>query len=122
MLTLILGASPNPDRYAFLAQQRLMAAGHGVLPVSPKGGEILGVPVVSDLAAVIAAGTKVDTVTLYIGPERLKPMAADLIALAPRRVIFNPGTEDEAVEAQLKQAGIVTQEACTLVLLGTGQY
>lgn len=122
MLTLILGASPNPQRYAFLAQERLMAAGHAVLPVSPKGGEILGVPVVRDLAQVLAAGARVDTVTLYVGPDRLKPMAADLAALAPRRVIFNPGTEDADMEAALRQAGIETQEACTLVLLGTGQY
>lgn len=122
MLTLILGASPNPDRYAYLAQERLMAAGHAVLPVSPKGGEVLGVPVVRDLAQAKASGAKVDTVTLYVGPERLKPMVSDLIALAPRRVIFNPGTEDAEVEAQLRQAGIRTQEACTLVLLGTGQY
>ncbi len=122
MLTLILGASPNPQRYAFLAQQRLMAAGHAVLPVSPKGGEILGVPVARDLAQVLAAGARVDTVTLYVGPDRLKPMAADLAALAPRRVIFNPGTEDADMEAALRQAGIETQEACTLVLLGTGQY
>ncbi len=122
MLTLILGASSNPDRYAFLAQQRLMAAGHAVLPVSPKGGEVLGAAVARDLAEVLAAGSKVDTVTLYVGPDRLRPMVADLSALAPRRVIFNPGTEDAAIEAQLRQAGIVTQEACTLVLLGTGQY
>jgi len=122
MTTLILGASPSPDRYAHLAQERLMSAGYAVLPVSPKGGEILGVPVVRDLAQVLASKAKVDTVTLYVGPDRLKPMVAELIALAPRRVIFNPGTEDEEAEAQLRQAGVVVQEACTLVLLGTGMY
>lgn len=124
MLTLVLGASANPDRYAHLAQQRLMAAGHEVVLVSPKGGQVLGVPVWRDLTEAKAQlqGRQVDTVAVYVGPERLRPMAADLAALAPRRVILNPGTEDAEVAATLRTGGVKVQEACTLVLLGTGAY
>jgi predicted CoA-binding protein len=115
----VLGASNNPERIAYQAVSRLLERGHDVIAVSPKGGEILGQPVLPNLGAVTRA---VDTVTLYVGPDRQAPLLADIIALQPRRVIFNPGTENPAVYPQLRQAGIATEEACTLVLLSTHQF
>ena len=115
----ILGASANPERYARKAFDLLRMHGHRVVPVNPGLTAIDGVPVVPSLAAVSGP---VDTLTLYLGPERLEPLTADIVALRPGRVIFNPGTESATVQAALDAAGISWQEACTLVLLRTGQF
>lgn len=115
----IVGASPKPERYAHMAQQLLQRHGHRVVLVHPQYQQIDGISVAATLAQI---QSPVDTVTMYVGPERSAEMAADLIALKPRRVIFNPGTEAPALERQLAQAGIATEHACTLVLLKTGQF
>lgn len=115
----ILGASANPERYARKAFDLLRMHGHRVVPVNPGLTAIDGVPVVPSLAAISGP---VDTLTLYVGPERLEPLTADIVALRPGRVIFNPGTESATVQAALDAAGISWQEACTLVLLRTGQF
>ena len=115
----ILGASDKPDRYAHKAQLLLQQHGHEVVPVHPRLTHIEGVPVVADLAAV--AGP-VDTVTMYVGPAISSGLTDKLIALKPRRVLFNPGSENPALAAALGQAGIQVEEACTLVLLHTGQF
>lgn len=115
----VLGASDNPERIAYQALSRLLNKGYEVLPVSPKGGEILGQPVLPNLAAI---QKPVDTLTLYVGPDRQAAMLDDIVALHPRRVIFNPGTENEAAYPILRQAGIEVEEACTLVLLSTNQF
>jgi len=115
----ILGASEKEDRYANKAQQRLLQHGYSVLPVTPTGKSILGVPSVKNI---IDIKKPVDTVTLYVGPKILAEQIDDLVKLKPRRVIFNPGTEDAALQKQLEQAGIHTVEACTLVLLSTDQF
>src|SRR5689334_4949587 len=96
----VLGASDKPDRIAYQAMQRLLKQNHEVFPVSPKGGEILGQRV---LPTVLAIGRPVDTVTLYVGPDRQAPLLDDLVALKPRRVIFNPGTENPAAYSRLQQ-------------------
>jgi hypothetical protein len=116
---LILGASDNPERYAYKAFHSLRAAGHTVIPVNPRLAAIEGVACLPDLAAVTGP---VDTVTLYVRPEIVRPMTAALVALKPRRVIFNPGTEDVEIETQLQKSGIATLRACTLVLLKTKQF
>jgi predicted CoA-binding protein len=115
----VLGASDNPERTAYQAVERLLRNHHQVIPVSPKGGEILGLPVVSALGQISAP---VDTLTLYVGPDRQGALVDDIVALKPRRVIFNPGTENPAIYPQLKQAGIAIEEACTLVLLASRQF
>lgn len=115
----ILGASDNPERYAFKAQQRLAEHGYTVVPVAPHGKTVLGVPSLKSLSDIAAP---VDTVTLYVGPKNLAPQVDQLVALKPRRVIFNPGTEDVDIEKRLQAAGIHTVEACTLVLLSIGQF
>ena len=115
----ILGASDRPERYAYRAFQQLREHGHHVSLVHPRIQEIEGVAVVGSLKDV---ERPVDTVTLYVNPTILEPLVADLIALAPRRVIFNPGTESETAAEALKKAGIGSEEACTLVLLSTGAF
>lgn len=115
----VLGASDNPERTAFQALTRLLEQHHEVIPVSPKGGEIAGRPVATALGQI---DRDVDTVTMYIGPDRQAAVAEELIALRPRRVIFNPGTENPDLYPRLRDAGIEVQEACTLVLLSTRQF
>lgn len=117
--TLILGASNNPGRYAYLAQQRLTQAGHPVFPVNPRENEVGGVASYPSIDAIDQA---IDTVTVYVNAERLTPMLTALLALKPKRVIFNPGSEAPIVQTALDEAGIETLDACTLVLLSTGQY
>lgn len=115
----ILGASSNPERYANMAQRLLMEGGYTVVPVSRGDGPILGLDVVEDLRAY---KDSVDTVTLYIGSGRVPTVLDAILEKRPRRVIFNPGTENEEARALLEGAGIETVEACTLVLLRTGQF
>jgi len=115
----VLGASPKPERYANMAVRLLKEHGHRVIPVSSGHSEIEGLPAVASLAGVHEA---VDTLTLYLGPARSAPLLADIIALHPKRVIFNPGTESAELERQCALQGIICQEACTLVLLRTDQF
>jgi predicted CoA-binding protein len=115
----ILGASENPERYANKAQIRLTEHGYHVLPVSPTGKTVLGTAGFKSLQAI---QEPVDTVTIYVGPKNLRPQLGDMLALKPRRVIFNPGTEDADLQLQLEGAGIHVVEACTLVLLSIGQF
>jgi predicted CoA-binding protein len=107
---LVLGASPKPGRHSFNAVQLLREYGHRVLPVNPYHAEVSGVECIASIAAVCE---KVDTMTLYIRTELLKNGIDPLIALAPRRVIFNPGTESDEMAAKLESAGIAVAEACT---------
>lgn len=116
--TMIIGATPNPSRYAYLAAHRLKSHGHDIVNIGIKKGEVAGQPI--EEAA--EAPTDIDTVTLYIGP-RVQPEYYDYILdTRPKRIIFNPGTENPELENLARQHGIEPVEACTLVLLGIGQY
>lgn len=115
----ILGASDKPDRYAYLAQQRLMAAGYTVWPVSARIDTVLGVDTVAGLAQLPA---EVDTLTVYVGAKAVASLSADIVAGGFRRVIFNPGTEEPATMQRLRDAGVEVVEGCTLVMLRTGQF
>jgi hypothetical protein len=115
----IVGASDKPDRYSNKAQKLLTRYGHTVIPVHPILTNIDGVTVYPKLEAV---QQPIDTVTMYVGPDRSAPLTAALIALNPKRVIFNPGSESAELQTALNQAGIKTEEACTLVLLNTNQF
>ncbi|MEC5129276.1 CoA-binding protein [Verrucomicrobiales bacterium BCK34] len=115
----ILGASNRPDRYAYKAFATLRKYGHEPVPVHPALGDIEGVTVMPDLPSVRG---QIDTVTLYVNPKISEPLVAEIIALKPRRVIFNPGTESALLVKELEEAGISAEEACTLVLLETGQF
>jgi predicted CoA-binding protein len=115
----ILGASADTGRYAFKAQRLLKEKGHRVVPVNPRGGNIDGETALESLEAIEGA---VDTLTVYLRPTESAKYADQILALRPGRVIFNPGTENTALVAQLEAAGIPCEEACTLVLLRTGQF
>jgi uncharacterized protein len=116
--TLILGATTNPARYAYLAAHRLVAAGHEIVNVGIKHGEVAGA-VIQPRGEALPG---IHTVTLYIGPQRQPEYYDYLIKTKPKRIIFNPGTENSELETLAKQQGIETVQACTLVLLSTGQY
>lgn len=115
----VLGASPKPARYANQCIRLLKEHGYRVTPLHPRFDEVEGLPVVHHLAQI---ADPVDTLTLYVGPQGLEPQAEDIVRLNPGRVIFNPGTESGLVQQRLEDAGIDWFEACTLVMLRTGQF
>lgn len=117
--TVILGASPQPERYSFLAYRTLAEKGFPFALVNPRYQDIEGHPVVPTLSQVTGP---VETVSMYLSPDRQQSVADELVALRPGRVIFNPGSENPELEARLTAAGIPCLEACTLVLLRTGQF
>ncbi|HET8705376.1 MAG TPA: CoA-binding protein [Pseudomonadales bacterium] len=118
-ITAVLGASPKADRYSNKAIRMLREYGHEVIPVHPVIAEIDGLKVSASLKEIVQP---VDTLTLYVGPDRSEALSGEIVALHPRRVIMNPGAENEALKQRLEQAGIEVVEACTLVMLRTGQY
>ncbi len=115
----VLGASPKAHRYSHQAVLLLKARGYRITPVHPRADTVAEVAVVHSLDDV---SRPVHTLTLYVSPAHLEEQLSALIALAPGRVIFNPGTESEAHEQRLQSAGIDVERACTLVLLSTGQF
>ncbi len=114
----VLGASPKRERYSNQAVRLLREYGHTVLPVNPAQTEIEGLPVI----AAVEDLPRVDTVTVYVSPAHSTALLPGLLALAPKRVIFNPGAENPVLEQALEKAGIAVEEACTLVLLRTQQF
>lgn len=117
-VTLVVGASPNPERYSFLATKLLEEKGYSVYPFGIKKGFINATAIFN----VWPEQGSIDTVTLYVGPAAQEEYFDAIIHLAPRRIIFNPGTENPILVALAAKSGIETLEACTLVLLKTGQY
>lgn len=118
--TVIVGASTNPSRYAFMAAERLVDNHHEIVPIGVKSGEVFG-------KSILDIGSKpsieeVDTITLYIGPQHQQEHYEYLLSLKPKRVIFNPGTENAEFEKKVEETGAEALEACTLVMLSTGQY
>lgn len=116
--TLVLGATPNPDRYACLATLKLRSHGHEVVPVGIKKGMIGDLEIVNGQPAI----EDINTVTLYLGPDRQRAYYDYILALKPKRIIFNPGTENDELAALAESNGIETVEACTLVMLSIGNY
>ncbi len=116
--TLVLGASPKEDRYANMAVNRLLAAGHPVVAVGRRAGSIGEEPIGTE----IPEGRSIHTVTLYLNPHNQEPWADRILALSPKRIIFNPGTENVGLEKRAAELGIEVVEGCTLVMLGTGQF
>jgi predicted CoA-binding protein len=117
-VTLIIGASENPERYSNKAFHSLIHHGHKVVLIGNKEGNLEGVS--------ITKGTPhfddIDTITLYLNPKNQQAYYDYILSLKPKRIIFNPGTENPELEKMAYQNGIETLEACTLVLLSTGQY
>lgn len=116
--TMVLGASENPTRYSFLAVNRLRANGHPVVAIGNKKGVIGDTTILTERPA----EQDIDTVTLYLNPQLQQQYYDYIFSLKPKRIIFNPGTENEELEEMAKAKGIQPVEACTLVMLSTGQY
>ncbi len=118
MKTLVIGASTNPDRYAFKAIKSLRQHNYDVIAHGLKSGLVADVEIKTEWPV----NEKIDTVTLYVGPKNQPEYIDRILDLKPRRIIFNPGTENLALEQMANEAGIQCEEACTLVLLATNQY
>ncbi|MFK7921130.1 MAG: CoA-binding protein [Bacteroidia bacterium] len=119
--TLILGASPKPSRYAYLASERLQEEGHEVIALAKRQGDSAGIPI-HDNRDTLALPQDLDTVTLYLNPQRQQEYYEWLLAIKPKRVIFNPGTENKELADKLREAGIEPVYACTLVMLASRMY
>jgi predicted CoA-binding protein len=116
--TVLLGASTNPGRYSFLAINSLRKHQHPVVAIGRKPGQVLDV----DISTEKKPQETVDTVTLYLNPANQKEYYDYILSLRPKRIIFNPGTENPELYDLAKNNGIQPMEACTLVLLSTDQY
>lgn len=117
--TLVLGASTNPARYSNLAIKRLLASGFDdIKAVGLREGKVAGVPIEKSFGP----EDHIHTITLYVGPKNQVAYYDDIIAAKPKRIIFNPGTENSELVRLADEAGIETVEACTLVMLSTDQY
>lgn len=118
--TVIIGATPNINRYAYLAAERLYQHHHPFVPVGIKNGEVFDEKILDIRTKPVIED--VDTVTLYLNPTNQLPWEDYIIGLRPKRIIFNPGTENPHFEQKANEAGIETIEGCTLVMLGVGTY
>lgn len=116
--TVVLGATTNPSRFAYLAVERLQRFGVPVVPVGIREGSINGTPIQLGQPPI----EDVHTVTLYLNPLRQQPYYDYIIGLNPQRIIFNPGTENPELIRLARQAGIETDLACTLIMLSTATY
>lgn len=116
--TVVLGATTRPTRTAFQAITRLVSLGYPVSAIGIREGEVAGVPIQIGEPAL----EDVHTITLYINPERQKPLYQYMLSLKPKRIIFNPGTENAELVQLARETGIATEYACTLVMLATDSY
>lgn len=114
----ILGATTNPDRYAFIAAEMLLEHGYEIIPAGIKQGELFGRAIIKPEH--IPKG--VYTITLYVNPEIQNKLRDLILNVHPQRIIFNPGTENKELSNAAKERGIHVVEACTLVLLRTAQF
>lgn len=118
--TVIIGATTDRSRYAWLAASMLTSYHHPIVPIGIKKGEVFG----SDILDIYEKPpvTDVDTITLYIGPQRQPEWYDYLLSLHPKRIIFNPGTENEELADLAEAKGIEVVYGCTLVMLRSNQY
>jgi uncharacterized protein len=116
--TLVLGASDNPERYSFLAINKLRNYGHDVAAIGRKKTTVAGVAVETAQLPF----ENIDTVTMYLGKAHQPAYYDYILSLKPKRIIFNPGAENDELAKLALQHNIKPMEACTLVLLSTGQY
>ena len=116
--TLVIGASENPQRYSHLAVHRLNTLQHPVVALGKRSGAIGNTVIETETLPF----ENIDTITLYLNPLRQKEYYDYILSLHPKRIIFNPGAENDELYDLAKGKGIQVQEACTLVMLSTGQY
>ncbi|MFT6971859.1 MAG: putative CoA-binding protein [Roseivirga sp.] len=118
--TAIIGSNPRTNNYAFKAAQMLKAHGHEFVPIGISEGEVLGKTILN--IAEVPKVSELDTLTLYINPQRQQDWYKYLVGLAPKRMIFNPGTENQQLKNLAEKEGIECVEACTLVMLSVGNF
>ena len=118
--TAIIGATPNPHRYAYMAAQRLVSSNHEIVPIGIKKGAIFNEDILNIREMPAIPG--IDTVTMYIGPQNQGEWEDYILSLNPKRIIFNPGSENPSLAKRAAEKGIDVQYACTLVMLGNGLY
>ena len=116
--TLVIGASINPERYAYKAIQLLVKHQIEVVPMGVKPGFVANLLIVSPLIVQV----NIHTITLYLGASKQEPYYDFILKINPKRVLFNPGTENPKLAKLLNGKGILWENACTLVLLSTNQY
>jgi predicted CoA-binding protein len=116
--TLVLGASTKPDRYAFKAITMLVEKGHSVLAIGQNAGEVVGIKIQTKAIPL----KNIDTISLYLNPARQRDYYNYIVEAKPKRVIFNPGTENPELYQLLALNDIKVEVACTLVLLATSQF
>lgn len=116
--TLVIGASTNPARYSHMAVQSLRKHGHEVVALAKRSGQVADI----EIQTQFPEKENIHTVTMYVGPQRQPEFYDSIFDLKPERVIFNPGTENLELIENLESEGIEAIEACTLVMLSTGQY
>ena len=117
-VTVVIGASNNPDRYSYKAMHALIGKGHTAIPLGIKKGEVAGIEIISGKPQL----SNVHTVTLYINAGLQKEWEDYIMSLRPKRIIFNPGTENQEFFQKSIEAGISPIEGCTLVMLATNQF
>jgi predicted CoA-binding protein len=115
----VIGASPKPDRYAYRAMRLLAEHGHRAIPINPAFDEILGQKC---YRSIVDVPEKIDTVTLYLSEARSDLLTDEIIDAKPRRIIMNPGAENDALAEKAREHGIEVAEDCTLVMLGSGTF
>jgi len=116
--TLVLGASPDPIRFSYKAIKSLLRYGHPVIAVGNKEGDVMGIQIEIGKPKI----KNLDTVALYLNPQKQKEYYDYLVNLAPKRIIFNPGTENQELMQLSRENGIVGVEDCTLIMLNNGRY
>lgn len=116
--TVVIGATENTSRYSNMAVRSLLSHGQEVAAVGLKPGMINGVKIQTGSPAI----ENVDTITMYVGEKNQPPLYDYLLSLKPRRIIFNPGAENEEFEKMAEEKGIEVVEGCTLVMLSIGNY
>lgn len=116
--TVVLGATPNSARYAYLATMRLVQYGHEVVPLGIRDGNIAGIEIRKGMPVL----DNVDTITLYLNAGRQREYYDYILSLNPKRIIFNPGAENPELKKLAREKGIETIEGCTLVMLSIGVY
>lgn len=116
--TLVLGASDNPARYSYLAVQQLKKHGHPILAIGKRPSAVAGVEITTEKIQ----AEDIDTITVYLNPDNQKEYYSYIISLKPRRIIFNPGAENPELAELAQKNNVTPVNACTLVLLSTGQY
>lgn len=116
--TLVLGASDNPSRYSYLAIKRLRQYGHPVVAIGRKHSFVDDIEIMTQKKQL----EDIDTITLYLNPQHQQDYYQYILSLHPKRIIFNPGAENDELAELAAQQKIETIEACTLVMLSTNQY